>query len=268
MIFAAGLGTRLQPLTLHTPKALVKVGGQPMLWHVLQKLRSYGFEHIVINVHHFAEQIVDYLSANRDFGLDIHVSHERDMLLETGGGIKHAMPFFDPSSPVLIHNVDILSNADLSTLWEQTGGNGAGCDSCGDSDAGGSDAVLLVSPRQTKRYLLFNEHMCLQGWTNIETGLVKGPAASRQELTPTTPLLNTYNKLAFSGIHVISPSLLAKMSNWPERFSIIDFYLTACADSRITACQQPHLRLLDVGKLETLREAETFIGSFSQSSAQ
>ena len=238
MIFAAGLGTRLKPLTLHTPKALVQVGRQPLLWHVLQKLHREGFEHIVINVHHFAEQIVDYLSVNKYFGLDIQVSDEREKLLETGGGIRKAMSFFDSSSPVLIHNVDILSNADLGALWAQ---------------ADNSDAVLLVSQRQTKRYLLFNDDNCLQGWTNIETGEVRGPLNSHS-----SPL-TSYKKLAFSGIHVIAPSLLAKMADWPERFSIIDFYLSVCGNSRITSYEQTDLRLLDVGKLETLSEAEQYV---------
>ena len=114
MIFAAGLGTRLKPLTDTMPKALVRVGGQPLLWHVVQKLKAAGYERLVVNVHHFAEQIVDYLKANDNFGLDIRISDETGGLLETGGGIKKALPLFDPSEPILIHNVDILSNLDLS----------------------------------------------------------------------------------------------------------------------------------------------------------
>ncbi len=113
MIFAAGLGTRLKPLTDTMPKALVRVGGQPLLWHVIQKLKAAGYERLVVNVHHFAEQIVDYLKANDNFGLDIRISDETDGLLETGGGIKKALPLFDPSEPILIHNVDILSNLDF-----------------------------------------------------------------------------------------------------------------------------------------------------------
>ena len=114
MIFAAGLGTRLKPLTDTMPKALVRVGGQPLLWHVVQKLKAAGYERIIINVHHFAEQIVDYLKANDNFGLDIRISDETSGLLETGGGIKKARPLFDPESPILIHNVDILSNVELT----------------------------------------------------------------------------------------------------------------------------------------------------------
>ena len=108
MIFAAGLGTRLKPLTDTMPKALVRVGGQPLLWHVIMKLRDAGYERIVVNVHHFAQQIIDYLHQNDNFGLDIPISDESEQLRETGGGIKRALPLFDPTEPILIHNVDIL----------------------------------------------------------------------------------------------------------------------------------------------------------------
>ena len=140
MIFAAGLGTRLKPLTDTMPKALVPVAGQPLLWHVVQKLSAAGFERIVVNVHHFAQQIVDYLQANDRFGLDIRISDETDGLLETGGGIKKALPLFDQDSPVLIHNVDILSNADLATCYSLV-------------EQRAPEALLLVSSRKTKRYL-------------------------------------------------------------------------------------------------------------------
>ena len=234
MIFAAGLGTRLKPLTDTMPKALVRVGGQPLLWHVIQKLKAAGYERIVVNVHHFAQQIVDYLEANDNFGLDIRISDERDGLLETGGGIKKALPLFDPSSPILIHNVDILSNLDLTALPED-------------------EPLLVVSQRQTKRYLLFDDTLRLQGWTNIETGEVKGPNVQ-------CSMFNVQlNKFAFSGIHLFHPSLAPLLSDWPERFPIMDFYLSACADHLIRGYEAPGLRLLDVGKLDTLEQAEAFI---------
>ena len=226
MIFAAGLGTRLKPLTDTMPKALVRVGGQPLLWHVIQKLKRSGYERIVVNVHHFAGQIVDYLKANDNFGLDIRISDESSMLLETGGGIKKALPLFDPTEPILIHNVDILSNLDLTAL---------------PTDA----PLLVVSQRQTKRYLLFDDTMRLQGWTNIETGEVKGTRAERE--------------LAFSGIHMFHPSLAPLLADWPERFPIMDFYLKACGDHLIRGYEARDLRLLDVGKLDTLDKAEDFI---------
>lgn len=226
MIFAAGLGTRLKPLTDTMPKALVRVGGQPLLWHVVMKLKKAGYERIVVNVHHFASQITDYLAANDHFGLDIRISDETEALLETGGGIKKALPLFDPESPILIHNVDILSNLDLNAL---------------PMDA----PLLVVSERKTKRYLMFDDRMTLNGWINIETGEVKGEKANHQ--------------LAFSGIHVFHPSLAPLLAEWPERFPIMDFYLKACGDNLIRGYEAKNLRLLDVGKLDTLDKAEEFI---------
>lgn len=233
MIFAAGLGTRLKPLTDTMPKALVRVGGQPLLWHVIMKLKAAGYERMVINVHHFADQIIDYLESNGNFGVDIRISDERDGLLETGGGIKKALPLFDPESPILIHNVDILSNLDFNTL---------------PTDA----PLLVVSPRQTKRYLLFDEALRLQGWTNIETGEVRGVTSEEVKS-------EKFRMLAFSGIHVFHPSLLPLMADWPDRFPIMDFYLKACGDHLIRGFEVHDLRLLDVGKLDTLEQAEKFL---------
>jgi NDP-sugar pyrophosphorylase family protein len=230
MIFAAGLGTRLKPLTDTMPKALVRVGGQPLLWHVIQKLKAAGYELLVVNVHHFAEQIVDYLKANDNFGLDIRISDETNGLLETGGGIKKALPLFDSSEPILIHNVDILSNLDFCMPFATANGI--------------SDAVLVVSQRKTKRYLQFDDDMRLIGWKNIETGEVKG-----REGRP----------LAFSGIHIFHPSLAPLMEDWPDRFPIMDFYLKVCADHVIRGFEAPNLQLLDVGKLDTLEQANMFI---------
>jgi NDP-sugar pyrophosphorylase family protein len=186
-------------------------------------------------VHHFADQIEEYLNANDGFGLDIRISDERRQLLETGGGIKASRPLFDTASPILIHNVDILSNIDLSRLYDS---------------AGDADATLLVSPRVTKRYLLFDEDMRLNGWKNIETGEQKGPC------TAASPQM-----YAFSGIHVFSPRLFPLMDEWPERFGIIDFYLKACADRFIYGHLKDNLHLLDVGKLDSLHEAERFLST-------
>ena len=243
MIFAAGLGTRLKPITDRMPKALVPVGGQPLLWHVIQKLRAAGFERIVINVHHFADQIVEYLEANQNFGLDIRVSDERAALLETGGGIKHALPLFDPSMPILIHNVDILSNVDLASLYQ-------------DTLQGQADALLLVSQRQTKRYLLFADDDRLCGWTNIETGEVKGPLST---IHPPSTIHHPLKQLAFSGIHVLSPSTFSLFEQMPDRFSIIDFYLKHASQCFFKGKAQENLRLLDVGKLDSLEQAEEFL---------
>ena len=236
MIFAAGLGTRLKPLTDTMPKALVKVGGQPLLWHVIQKLKAAGYERIVVNVHHFAQQIVDYLAANDNFGLDIRISDETAGLLETGGGIKKALPLFDPESPILIHNVDILSNVRLDKIYDLAASAAA-------ADAS-IDALLLVSDRKTKRYLQFDEEMRLTGWKNIETGEVKGQEG---------------RSLAFSGIHMISPQTFPLFDEMPDRFGIIDFYLKFCQQYVFLGNEKRGLRLLDVGKLDTLHEADVFL---------
>ena len=240
MIFAAGLGTRLKPLTDTMPKALVPVGGQPLLWHVIMRLKEAGFERIVVNVHHFAQQIIDYLEDNDHFGMDIRISDEREHLLETGGGIKKALPLFDQESPILIHNVDILSNINLNEFYEK------GKD---------HDATLLVSHRTTKRYLLFDEAMLLKGWTNIETGEVKSPYKELQ--------LTHLNQLAFSGIHIIGPNLYSLFQEMPDRFGIMDFYLQWCAEHPIYGYCQEDLRLMDVGKLDTLHEAEHFLKEYA-----
>jgi NDP-sugar pyrophosphorylase family protein len=235
MIFAAGLGTRLKPLTDTMPKALVPVAGQPLLWHVIMKLKAAGFERIVINVHHFASQIVNYLQAHRNFDLDIRISDETEMLLETGGGIKKALPLFDPDSPILIHNVDILSNVSLDTLFPERH----------------PDALLLVSQRNTKRYLLFDDEMILDGWTNIETGEVRSPYPS---LDP-----SGMKRLAFSGIHVLWPHVFPLFREMPDRFGIIDFYLKYCNQCAFMGLEKSDLRLMDVGKLDTIGEAEQFL---------
>lgn len=245
MIFAAGLGTRLKPLTDTMPKALVRVGDEPLLWHVIMKLKAAGYERIVINVHHFAQQIVDYIAKNQCFGLDIRISDETDGLLETGGGIRKALPLFDSHSPILIHNVDILSNLDFNELVLDNA----------------PDALLVVSSRQTKRYLLFGrERLCegaptgmyiLNGWTNIETGEVRSPYA---DLDP-----RQSKQLAFSGIHILWPQVFPLIEKMPERFGIIDFYLKYCHQCTFLGYEKKDLRLMDVGKLDTLHEAETFL---------
>ena len=246
MIFAAGLGTRLRPLTDTMPKALVRVGGEPLLCHVIMNLKAAGFERIVVNVHHFAGQIVDYLKANGNFGLDIRISDESNQLLDTGGGIRKAAPLFDPSSPILIHNVDILSNTNLAKLYDS---------------AANHDATLLVSKRETSRYLIFDDEMRLREWINVKTG-------ERKPQPPHPPVGGFTDaqdfplgglRGAFSGIHVFSPRLFPLMAEWPDKFGIIDFYLDACQKADVCGFLKADLRLLDVGKIGSLSEAEQFI---------
>ncbi len=235
MIFAAGLGTRLKPLTDRIPKALVSVGGEPLLKRVIFQLKDAGFTRIAVNVHHFSQQIIDYLRENNNFGMDIRISDESDKLLETGGGIKKAWPLFDQTEPILIHNVDILSNVNLQKFYQNAP----------------LAARLLVSERKTKRYLLFDDTMRLVGWTNIETGEVKSPYPG---LNP-----KDYQMYAFSGIHMVAPSLFPLMEEEPDKFPIMDFYLKHCDKVRIEGYVKNDLKLMDVGKQETLKEAEAFL---------
>lgn len=237
MIFAAGLGTRLKPLTDHMPKALVPVAGKPMLEHVISKLKSAGFDEIVINVHHFADQIIDFLKEKDNFGIRIWISDESEELLDTGGGIKKAAPYFD--EPFLVHNADILSNIDLKAMYNYhlTSSN---------------DATLLVSPRKTVRYLLFDEGNRLQGWVNKDTlqtkpeGFVYHPEVQKE--------------YAFGGIHVISPTLFKYMGDgWTGKFSIMDFYLRTCHEAQLGGYVKEDLQLIDIGKPDTLAKAEDFI---------
>ena len=257
MIFAAGLGTRLKPLTDRIPKALVRVGGKPLIEYILKNLVAAGSKRIVVNVHHFANQIIEYLQQN-DFGVDIRVSDETEMLLDTGGGIKNAAPFFNTSEPVLIHNVDILSNVDLRALYNYA---------CEAEIEEKVDAVLLVSLRKTKRYLIFNKDMRLVGWTNVDTGEVKSPYETLHELTFTQPYDNNnvtneqygYTLFAFSGIHVIGNKVFEAMNECSAKFPIMDFYLQYAKDLHFVGKVKNNLKLMDVGKLDTLAEADAFV---------
>ena len=234
-LLAAGLGTRLKPLTDTMPKALVPVAGAPLLKHISQKLIDAGATRIVVNAHHFAQQIVDYIAVH-DWGIEMSISNESTQLLDTGGGLKKAQHLFSPSSPILIHNVDILSNANLQQLLTAHNQH---------------DITLLVSQRTTNRYLLFNDEMRLVGWTNTQTGEVRSPYP---HLDP-----STCKQLAFSGIHIFSPKLFPLMNDYPEKFPIMDFYLNHCHEIDIYGATQTGLQLLDVGKCNALAEAEKFI---------
>lgn len=240
MIFAAGLGTRLKPLTDRVPKALVRVGDKTLLERVVMKLKAAGADEIVVNVHHFSQQIKDFLRDNGNFDIDIRISDESDMLLDTGGGLKKAAPFFRCDEPVLIHNVDILSNVDLQGFYQ---------------NHLNEDAALLVSSRKTSRYLLFDDANRLVGWTNIQTGEVRSPFG---DIHP-----SDYRMFAFSGIHCFSPRLFPLMDGFPDKFGIMDFYLKVCDRVAIYGEVMENLKLMDVGKLDTLSQAEEFLTNIS-----
>ena len=236
MIFAAGLGTRLKPLTDHMPKALVPVAGKPMLEHVILKLIASGFDEIVINVHHFAEQIIDFLKEKNNFGIKIWISDETEELLDTGGGIKKASSLLN--EPFLVHNADILSNVDLKALYDF-------------HIASENDATLLVSPRKTVRYLLFDQTNRLCGWINKDTLQTKPEGFIYQP--------DEQQEYAFGGIHIISPSLFKYMEGWAGKFSIMDFYLQTCQKAKLGGYAKEDLQLIDIGKPDTLAQAEEFI---------
>ncbi len=237
LIFAAGLGTRLKPLTDTMPKALVPIGGTPLLEHLILKMKAAGVDEIVVNVHHFADQIIDFLRAKENFGIRIHISDERDELLETGGGIRKAAQFFTTDEPILVHNVDILSNVDFAQFYAQ--------------HDDGALATLLVSARKSSRYLCFDNEHRLAGWVNVANGAVKSPYADFAA--------DNYTKLAFAGIQVVSPRIFSLMEEWRGAFSIIDFYLALAAQERIDGMEDNHLQLLDVGKIDVLHDAEMFL---------
>jgi MurNAc alpha-1-phosphate uridylyltransferase len=233
MILAAGLGTRLRPLTDHTPKALIEVNGIPLLERVIQRLKFYGFHEIIINVHHFAGRIIEFLQQKRNFGIDIRISDETAQLLDTGGGLKQSAWFFDDGQPFLAHNVDILSDLDLRELYEA-------------HLLSEALATLAVSNRPSLRYFLFNQEHLLCGWQNIKTKEIK--------ITRPTPESDLI-PLAFSGIHVLQPAIFDLM---PEQdiFSITDTYIQLAADHPIVAFNHDQSFWLDLGRPDQLQKAE------------
>ena len=238
MIFAAGLGTRLKPLTDTMPKALVPLAGKPLLQWQVEKLRDAGITDIIVNVHHFPDMIIDTIRANKGWGCNITVSDERDMLLDTGGGLKNAVMGYGlrvTSEPILACNVDILSNMDLRALMYAYEREGV--------------SQLVVSERQTQRYLCFDEQDQLCGWTNIKTGEVRGKDARH---------------LAFSGCQILSPETLTLLAQMPgDKFSLIDFYMVICEKqkSNLKAYIPDAFQMMDVGKIDQIEEAEAFAES-------
>ncbi len=237
LVFAAGLGTRLRPITDHMPKALVPVAGVPMLERVIMKLASQGCDSFVVNVHHFASMIEDFLSDKGNFGLPIAVSEELDEPLETGGGIKHAAQLLhSENGRFLVHNADILSTLDVGWFIGH--------------DCPGTLATLLVMDAPADRCLLFDDDMRLTGWTNLKTGEVKSPYLPDYDPS-------AYHKFSFCGIHIISEDVFPAMASWPSKFGIIDFYLSMAALRPIKGVIAPaDMRFVDIGSPDGLREAE------------
>ena len=254
MIFAAGLGTRLKPLTDTLPKALVPLAGKTLLQWQIERLKAAGITDIVVNVHHFPDMIINYVRDNGNFGCRIAVSDERDMLLETGGGLRKAKELLTSSpnsliasSPILICNVDILSNIDIPTLLKAYNPEEMG--------------VVVVSPRDTQRYLLFDETNRLCGWTNIATGEIR-PAS-----LASSPNSLIASRLAFSGMQVLNPRIFDVMdkvvAEKGDKFSLIDLYLSIAEKEILRAFIPENYRMMDVGKIAQLSEAESFAASLA-----
>lgn len=233
MVFAAGLGTRLKPFTDSHPKALAPVNGKPLLQRNIEYLMRHGVRDIIINVHHFADQIVDFLDANGRFGAQIAISTEQPFPLETGGGLLQAAWFFEGQpGPFLVMNADILTDLDLHALY-------------GDHLAHRPSATLAVTRRTSSRVLLFDDRMRLSGWQNLSSG----------ERRITRDDADTLHPFAFSGVHVIEPVLLREVRQQGV-FSIIDAYLDLSRRLAIRGYAHDGDRVVDVGRPESVRDAE------------
>ncbi len=241
MVFAAGLGTRLKPFTLNHPKAMVEVGGIPMVRRVIEHLRDCaGVTDVIVNVHHFSDQVVKYLSS-QNIGVKIEFSDESDLLLDTGGGIAKARTLLDApdNEPFIVHNADIFSTIDYSAMIE-------------DHIVAGRDVTLLGADRSTSRYLFFEqESLRLKGWMNLSTG----------EQSPEAFDPHGLERLAFGGVHVITPrKFFERLEIWRKEkgdvFSIMPFYLGNINHLNIGAWKQPEESVwIDVGRPETLEQA-------------
>ena len=243
MILAAGLGTRLQSLTQNRPKALVELNGKPLLQHCIENLIANGFHHIVINVHHFGEQIIDFVKQHH-FDAEIEISDERDLLMDTGGGIVKATPLFNGSKAVLVHNVDIISNVDLRSLGQQF------LDSH-------DDAWLLTQDRETNRKLLFDERSQLVGWMNKAEGRYKWVHPEGSALRQAQESQLNYKEMAYSGLHFFRSDLFSVFEVKPQ--SVIDLYLALARHNRILSKTIQSDYWFDLGKPEQLQAAETFL---------
>lgn len=236
MVFAAGLGTRLRPYTNDRPKALVELNGQSLLEIILLRLQSFGVTEVVVNVHHYADLVIDFLASNNNFGLNIHISDERELLLDTGGGMKKAKALLS-DAPFLIHNVDIISQLDLNELYKThlTYKNAL--------------STLAVSKRKTSRYLQFSDEGHLVAWRNAATGEKK-----------ISKLSQNAKDWAYSGIAVIDPTLFDFFPKEKKVFSIVETWLEAAKKGDLYNFPHDESHWLDVGKPATLAKAEVMLG--------
>lgn len=232
LLLSAGLGTRLKPFTDQHPKALAPVHGRSLLEWNIRNLQRFGIFDIVVNVHHFASQITDVLHKENGYGSRFEISDESDAVLETGGGLKKAAPFFNLEQNLLVMNVDMLTNADIGNMISR-------------HEQSGRLATLAVQQRASSRYFLFDENMRLRGWENTQTGARK-PSTDTGNLNP----------FAFSGIQVLSTAIFTKIVR-EGKFSLVDVYLDLCTAENITGLDHTGDLLLDVGKPDSIARAET-----------
>lgn len=240
MIFAAGLGTRLKPLTDDRPKALVEIGGITLLERCINHLKQSGVQEVIINVHHFAGKMKAFLAAHNNFGITIHISDESDELLDTGGGILKAGEWLQGNDPILIINVDVLTDLNFETLLAYH---------CQQKAL----ATLVVRQRATSRYLLFKHHR-LVGWTNKNTGELKASRPAE---------VDKADEYAFSGIHIIQPELLELITE-QGKFSIIDLYLRLAREHDIACYVDNDSAWMDLGKIQDLDKATQLIASIDR----
>ena len=231
-ILAAGNGTRLKPITNHKPKALVEINGVTLLERNIRRLMRFGFNDIIINVHHFADQIEKFVREKENFGINIEISAETNSLLDTGGGLMKASWFFDAKEPFIIHNVDILTDINLEEIYKQHAYSNV-------------LATLAVRNRKSSRYLLFDKQNHLVGWKNANTKQVIMSKSSPLKL----------NQFAFSGVQVVSPQLF-KQVKLKGRFSLIDMYLSLAKHNHIAAYTHDDTHWIDVGEEDMLKQAE------------
>jgi len=237
MIFAAGKGTRLKPLTDNKPKALVEIHGKPLIEHVINKLKYYGFHEIIINIHYLGDQIVDYLNTKNNFDIRIEISDESKELLDTGGGLKKASWFFDDKKPFVVYNTDIISDLNLNEMLDGHIRQKA-------------LASLAVRKRLSSRYLLFNENFELTGWKNVKT--------SEKIITQKSKYLT---ELAFSGVHILNPDIF-KYMNQLGKFSVVDSYLELTKEHRITGFDHTSDYWFDIGTIHKLKTAEDYLNKY------
>ena len=241
MIFAAGIGSRLKPFTDSHPKALAPVGGIPALERVLLRVRDAGIRDVVVNVHHLASQISDFLAQNLSFGLNITISDETDRLLDTGGGLLKAEPFLSGSEPILLHNADIMTDISIPEMERFYLSRSA-------------DVTLMVASRKSSRMLYFSEDTSLQGWKNLKSG----------QRIPDDVNFESYTPLAFGGVHIVSPGIFSLLRQYEKEiagygnpFSIMQFYLSQIGRINIYGwCPEKPFRWFDIGSPEKLAAAD------------